>query len=160
MPKFKPKKTGYYILDVTHLIDPKPIALRFFDKEAARLYIQRRFKGDDKNYKVLSAKKLLKFKVFFKKVKRRFYSKYAIPDRQILTAQGKKSFRTLIRFHLYGRQRIAKYSAFCDICCKYKQKKIRNPDNNPKFAKKRDYLFNGKSIRLCKTCHNLKKPKI
>lgn len=147
MPKgFKIREDSWYIIDATSVTQPKALDERFINKRASERYIKRRFSNDFKHYVPIKGDKLKKFEIEYADIKRRFFSKYSIPDRKILSKQDKQTFRTTMRRKLFGYARVHLYSHKCDRCCESKPL-------NPMFAKLRDYLFNGRRRRLCYECH-------
>ncbi len=151
--RIKLKPDSWYIIDARNIIKPKALDERFISKKGANKYVERRFNSDFKHYIPIKGKNLIKFNVEFSHIKRYFYSKYCIPDRKILTAQGKKTFRTTIRRKLFGYVRKEKYSHFCDRCRK-------SHPWDPTFARIRKTLFNGRRRRLCDKCHRRNKEEI
>lgn len=141
----KIRDDNWYIVDATQVTRPKVINARFLNKKAATLYWERRLSCSSKHL-VIKGSKFKKLKLEIKALKRRFYSKYAIPNSKILSFQGRKTFRTTMRRKLFGYMRVAEYSHHCDGC-------KRSEKDKPKLAKKRDYLFNGRIRRLCDKCH-------
>lgn len=138
---------SWYILDATKIIRPQTIRhTRFISRKAAELYVKRRFSGDFQHYIPIKGIKLIKFEIDYAKLKKRFYSKYAIPNSKILSRQGKKTFRTTMRRKLYGYVRKFPYSHKCDRC-------TTSRPWYPKFCKLRPELFNGRKRKVCDGCY-------
>jgi hypothetical protein len=145
------KRTGYYIINASNLLEVTLINKRFLTKKAARLLVKRALGGDFKNYLIFKAKDAKKFMFLHEKVKLRFYSKYEIPDHKLLSKQDRKSLRTLMRRRLFGRVYAIPYSHRCDKC-------RTGYEWLPQFAKLAEFLINGKQRRLCNKCYEKLKP--
>jgi hypothetical protein len=95
----------------------------------------------------MHGERLQDFKVRSNKLKKRFCSKYEVPDIKLLSRQGKKTFRTVMRRRLWGYIRLMPYSRHCDVCYK-------SDPNNLHFAKIAPFLIKGRILRACEKCTN------
>ncbi len=137
-------KPGYYILDYRKLAECKALNAHFLSVKAAELFIARNLPSKV-GFMVVSSEELLTLNAKFKRIKRRFYSKYEVEDWRLLNKQAKKTLRTVLRRRLFGYCRSSKFSVYCDACG-------NSRPHDPKFAKLAPFIIRGRIARACKQC--------